>query len=87
MYTSIISNIGVGIPQMYDKWKEWILIMYEERQQDRAYNEAHGIGQHDRGNNKKPGGQKQITATSSSKNTAGGVTSSSGDNKSRDAQG
>ncbi len=32
---------------MYDKWKERILIMYEERQQDRTYNEVHGIGQCD----------------------------------------
>ncbi len=45
-FTSIISSIGVGIPQTYNKWKERILIMYKERQQDRAYNEAHGIGQH-----------------------------------------
>ncbi len=29
-YTSIITNIGVGIPQTYNKWKERILIMYEE---------------------------------------------------------
>ncbi len=86
-YTSIISSIGIGIPQTYDEWKECILIMYEERQQDHAYNEAHGISQHDRGNDKKPGGQKQITATSSSKNTAGGATSSSGGDKGHDAQG
>ncbi len=61
--------------------------MYEEQQRDRAYNEAHGIGQHDRGNNKRLGDQKQITATSSSKNTAGGATSASGSDKGRDAQG
>ncbi len=66
--------------------------MYEERQRDRAYNKAHGIGQRDRGNDKRPRGQKQITATSSSKNTAGGATSSSGGDKGRgdkghDAQG
>ncbi len=29
-YTSIITSIGVGIPQTYDKWKERILVMYEE---------------------------------------------------------
>ncbi len=86
-YTSIISSIGVGIPQTYDNWKERILVMYEERQRDRAYNESHGIGQRDRGNDKKPGGFKQITATSSTKNTAGGVTSSSGGNSGCDAQG
>ncbi len=31
-YTSIITSIGVGIPQTYDEWKERILIMYEEHQ-------------------------------------------------------
>ncbi len=86
-YTSIITSIGVGIPQTYDDWKERILVMYEERQRDRAYNEMHGIGQHDRGSDKKPGNFKQITAPSSSKNTAGGATSSSGGNSGRDAQG
>ncbi len=45
LYTSIIISIGVGIPQTYDDWKECILVMYEERQRDRAYNEAHGISQ------------------------------------------
>ncbi len=29
-YTSIISSIGVSIPQTYDEWKERILVMYEE---------------------------------------------------------
>ncbi len=29
-YTSIITSIGVGIPQNYDEWKERILVMYEE---------------------------------------------------------
>ncbi len=86
-YTSIISSIVIGIPQTYDNWKERILVMYEERQRDHAYNESHGIGQRDQGNDKKSGGQRQITATSSSKNTAGSVTSSSGGDKSRDAQG
>ncbi len=86
-YTSIITSIGVGIPQNYNEWKERILVMYEERQRDHAYNETHGIGQCDRGNDKKPGGFKQITSTSSSKNTAGGMTSSSGRNSGRDAQG
>ncbi len=46
-YTSIITSIRVGIPQTYDKWKERILVMYEEHQCDRAYNETHGIGQRD----------------------------------------
>ncbi len=84
-YTSIITSIGVEIPQNYDEWKERILVMYEERQRDRAYNESHSIGQHDRGNDKKPGNFKQITAPS--KTNAGGATSSSGGNSGRDTQG
>ncbi len=84
-YTSIITSIRVGISQNYDEWKERILVMYEECQHDRAYNESHGIGQRDRGNDKKPGGFKQITALS--KSNAGGATSSSGGNTGRDAQG
>ncbi len=59
--------------------------MYEERQRDRAYNDAHGIGQRDRGNEKKPGNFKQITTPS--KSHAGGATSSLGGNSNRDAQG
>ncbi len=59
--------------------------MYEERQRDKAYNNAHGISQRDRGNEKKPGNFKQITAPR--KSNAGGATSSSGGNSNRDAQG
>ncbi len=77
--------MGVGIPQDYDEWKERILVMYEERQRDHAYNEAHSIGQRDQRNDKKPGNFKQITAPS--KSNAGGATSSSGGNSGRDAQG
>ncbi len=84
-FTSIITSIGVGIPQNYDEWKERILVMYEERQRDCAYNDAHGIGQRDRGNEKKPGNFKQITAPS--KSNAGGTTSSSGGNSGHNAQG
>ncbi len=59
-YTSIITSIRIGIPQNYDEWKECILVMYEERQRDRAYNESHGIGQRDRGNDKKPGTSSKL---------------------------
>ncbi len=72
-YTSIIANMGIGIPQNYDKWKEQLLIMYEEREQNKAYNDAHNI---DTRQDKKLGNFKQITATSS-KSTTGGATSSS----------
>ncbi len=81
----IITSIGVGIPQNYDEWKERILIMYKERQRDKAYNEAHGIGQCDRGNKKKPGNLKQITAPG--KSNTGGATGSSSNDKPRNSQG
>ncbi len=72
-YTSIITSIGVGIPTTYDEWKKRILVMYEERECNKAYNQMHGLEYHD----KKPSGnQKQITATSS-KHATGGATSSS----------
>ncbi len=59
--------------------------MYEERQRDKAYNEAHSIGQRNRGNEKKPSNFKQITAPG--KSHAGSTTSSSGNDKGRDSQG
>ncbi len=68
-YTRIITSIGVGIPQDYDEWKERILVMYEERQRDKAYNETHGIGQ--RSNEKKPGNFKQIAAAPGNTKAAG----------------
>ncbi len=55
--------------------------MYEERQRDRAYNEAHGIGQRDHRNDKKSGGFKQITAPLTPAKASGG------NDKARDAQG
>ncbi len=80
-YTGIITSIGVGIPQDYDEWKERILVMYEECQRDKAYNETHGIGQRDRGNDKKSGGFKQIAAP------PGNAKASGGGEKARDSQG
>ncbi len=77
-YTSIISSIGVGILQDYDEWKERILVMYEERERDRAYNDSHGIGRRD---DKKPGGHKQIAAPPSNSKTPTGT------DKGHDAQG
>ncbi len=84
-FTSIITSIGVGIPQNYDEWKEHILVMYEERQCDKAYNDTHGIGQRDQRNDKKPRNFKQITAPG--KSNSGGTTSSSSNDKARDSQG
>ncbi len=80
-YTGIITSIGIGIPQDYDEWKERILVMYEERQRDKAYNETHGIGRQDRGNEKKTGGLKAIATPPTSAKT------SNGGNKGRDSQG
>ncbi len=88
-YMGIIANIGIGIPQTYDNWKEQILLMYEECQHNNAYNESHSIeARHD----KKPGNQKQLTTPSSNKNTTEGMSSSPtgktpGDNKGRDNAG
>lgn len=42
-FMSIIANIGMNIPYTYDDWKERILIMYEEHEKNRAYNQANGI--------------------------------------------
>ncbi len=58
--------------------------MYEERQCNYIYNQAHGIEQQD----KQPqGNQKQITTTSSTKNTTGGATSSSTGKTTADGKG
>ncbi|PBK87799.1 hypothetical protein ARMGADRAFT_1121388 [Armillaria gallica] len=64
--------------------------MYKECQKKYVYDQTHGT---DQCSPKKPqGNQKQITATSSNKNTAGGMTSfstgkSAGDNKGHDSVG
>ncbi len=84
-FTSIITSIRVGIPQDYDKWKERILVMYEERQRDKEYNDAHEIGQRDQRNDKKAGNFKQITAPG--KSNTGGATSSPNTDKPRNSQG
>ncbi len=51
--------------------------MYEERQKQWAYEQAHGIEPRCNDPKKPQGNQRQITTTSSPKDTAGGVTSSS----------
>ncbi len=73
-YALFIANIGIRVPQTYTNWKDHVLIMYKECQKKWVYNQMHGMDQH---GDKKSGNQKQITATSSNKNTAGGTTSSS----------
>ncbi len=83
-YTSIIANIGIGVPRMYPEWKERIILMYEQWQKQNVYNQMHGLDPQLN--------QKQITATSSNKNTTGGATSSSagkvtGNDKGRDSSG
>ncbi len=90
-YSSIISNIGVNVPHTYSEWKEQVLVMYEKQEKQRTYKQAHGREQ--RHDQKRPfGNQKQITATSTYKNTAGGATSSltgkmGGNDKGRDSGG
>ncbi len=71
-YTTIIANISVGVSHTYSEWKDQILRMYEERQKKMVYDQTHRTDQ--RGDKKN---FKQITATSSNKNTTGGATSSS----------
>ncbi len=88
-YTSTITNIWFRIPTNYDEWKERILVMYEEWERNKAYNQMHGLVDRDK---KLHLNQKQITATSSNKNTTGNATSSStgkvtGNEKGRDAGG
>ncbi len=46
-FTHIITNIGFGIPTTYNEWKERILTMYEERECNKAYNQMHGLENHD----------------------------------------
>ncbi|PBK94997.1 hypothetical protein ARMGADRAFT_1078883 [Armillaria gallica] len=81
-YTNTITGSGLNIPTSYPEWKEWVILIYEHRQRQKAYEEVHGIRQ----DNKRPQGnpnQKQITSTSSTKNhAAGGATSSSSGNQS-----
>ncbi len=73
-YTLIIANIGIGVPCNYQEWKDCVLWMYKEHQKKLVYDQAHRSDQ--RGDKRYLGNQKQITATSSNKNTTGGVTSS-----------
>ncbi|PBK64750.1 hypothetical protein ARMSODRAFT_978977 [Armillaria solidipes] len=42
-YTNSIASIGRDIPGSYDEWKARILVMYEERQKNWAFNQAMGI--------------------------------------------
>ncbi|PBK79450.1 hypothetical protein ARMGADRAFT_1093121 [Armillaria gallica] len=74
-YARIITNIGMGVPQDYDDWKEQIIVMYEQREIQDAYEQAHRLDTH-HDNRKLNPGQKQITAPSN-KNNARGTTSSS----------
>ncbi len=83
-FTCIITNLGFGIPTMYDEWKERILTMYEERERNKAYNQMHGLENHDQ---KPQHGQKQITATSSKNATGSSMGKTGGNDKGRDAGG
>ncbi len=72
-YSCTIANIGFGIPRNYAKWKMCIVTMYEERTKDGVYAQTHF---EPRNNHRRPPApnQKAYTATSS-KTTAGGMTS------------
>ncbi|SJL18796.1 uncharacterized protein ARMOST_22397 [Armillaria ostoyae] len=67
-YTSMIANIRRDIPQTYSEWKARILVMYDERQKNYAFD------QHlNHCNNRQPYKGAAPTATSNTK--AGGTTS------------
>ncbi|SJK98310.1 uncharacterized protein ARMOST_01575 [Armillaria ostoyae] len=68
-YTTAITNTGRDIPGDYNEWKARIVLMYEERQKNWAFNQTAGNPRDNR-----PKGTSAITATSNSK--AGGATSS-----------
>ncbi|PBK92582.1 hypothetical protein ARMGADRAFT_1080637 [Armillaria gallica] len=75
-YARIIANIGMGVPQDYDNWKERIIAMYEQREIQDTYKRAHRLDSRGHDHKKPNPGQKQITAPSN-KNDARGATSSS----------
>ncbi|SJL11281.1 uncharacterized protein ARMOST_14684 [Armillaria ostoyae] len=70
-YTTTITNQGRDIPGDYNEWKTRIVLMYEERQKNWAFNQTAG-NPHD---NRPTKGTSATTATSNPK--AGGATSSS----------
>ncbi|SJL04350.1 uncharacterized protein ARMOST_07716 [Armillaria ostoyae] len=65
----MIANIGQDIPQTYSEWKAHILIMYNKRQKNYAFDQH--INHRD---NRQP---FKGTPTTTTSNKAGGVTSSS----------
>ncbi|SJL13393.1 uncharacterized protein ARMOST_16836 [Armillaria ostoyae] len=69
-YTAMIANIGRDIPQTYPEWKARILVMYDERQKNYAFDQH--LNHRD---NRQP--YKGATTTATSNNKAGGMTSSS----------
>ncbi|PBL04535.1 hypothetical protein ARMGADRAFT_1070980 [Armillaria gallica] len=80
-YARIIANIGLGVPQDYDDWKERVIQMYKQREIQDAYEKAHGLDSRGHDHQKKPNPrQKQITAPNN--NNARGATSSSSGNQS-----
>ncbi|SJL14672.1 uncharacterized protein ARMOST_18137 [Armillaria ostoyae] len=69
-YTTTITNTGRDIPSDYNEWKTRIILMYEERQKNWAFNQTAGNPR----NNRPSKGTSATTATSNPK--AGGATSS-----------
>ncbi|SJL00820.1 uncharacterized protein ARMOST_04134 [Armillaria ostoyae] len=74
----MIANIGRDIPQTYLEWKAHILVMYDERQKNYAFDQH--INHHD---NRQPYKGTNTTATSSNKAAGGATSSSSGKPTSR----
>ncbi|SJK97314.1 uncharacterized protein ARMOST_00566 [Armillaria ostoyae] len=69
-YTSMIANIGRDIPQTYSEWKTCVLVMYDERQKNYAFDQH--LNHRD---NQQP--FKGPATTTTNNNKAGGATSSS----------
>ncbi|SJL15199.1 uncharacterized protein ARMOST_18685 [Armillaria ostoyae] len=69
-YTTTITNTGRDIPNDYNEWKARIVLMYEERQKNWAFNQTAGNPR----DNRPTKGTSATTATSNYK--AGGATSS-----------
>ncbi|SJL06745.1 uncharacterized protein ARMOST_10087 [Armillaria ostoyae] len=70
-YTTMIANIGRDIPQTYPDWKARILVMYDKRQKNYAFD------QHLNHRDNRQLYKGTATTTATSNNKAGGVTSSS----------
>lgn len=45
-YGTAITNIGFAILCNYPEWKQWVLLMYDERQKQKVFEQTQGIERH-----------------------------------------